>query len=152
MPSWCGRTMPVAKSIARTVGRPRCRAGSSHFKRAFFDDGQALGSSANAEARIDLIAQAWSALSGAAEPGQQSAALESMDAQPVDPPLGLALPSAGYIQAYPPGVRENGGQYSHAGVWAMMALAARTRDAGDPPRQPPRPRPGLWRGALRHGR
>lgn len=112
------------------------------FRRAFFDDGQALGSSANAEARIDLIAQAWSALSGAADPGQQNAALHAMDAQLVDvdhgliklldPPLGLALPSAGYIQAYPPGIRENGGQYSHAGVWALMALAARARDAGDP--------------------
>ncbi|MDO8284192.1 MAG: glucoamylase family protein [Rhodoferax sp.] len=113
------------------------------FKRAFFDDGQALGSSANAEARIDLIAQAWSALSGAADTSQQSAALRAMDAQLVDvdhgliklldPPLSLALPSAGYIQAYPPGVRENGGQYSHAGVWALMALAAHARDAGDPP-------------------
>ena len=112
------------------------------FRRAFFDDGQALGSNANAEARIDLIAQAWSVFSGAAEPSQQNAALQAMNAQLVDtkhgliklldPPLSLASPSAGYIQAYPPGVRENGGQYSHAGVWALMALAAHAKDAGDP--------------------
>jgi cyclic beta-1,2-glucan synthetase len=103
------------------------------FKRAFFDDGQALGSQANSEARIDLIAQAWSVLSGAAPPQRQALALAAVDAMLVDhqagliklldPPLQHARPSAGYIQAYPPGVRENGGQYSHAGVWALMAQA-----------------------------
>ena len=103
------------------------------FKRAFFDDGQALGSHANPEARIDLIAQAWSVLSEAAPPALQRMALAAVDEHLVDhaagllklldPPLAHALPSAGYIQAYPPGVRENGGQYSHAGVWALMAQA-----------------------------
>ena len=103
------------------------------FKRAFFDDGQALGSHANAEARIDLIAQAWSVLSKAAPPASQRMALTAVEAHLVDhaagliklldPPLAHAIPSAGYIQAYPPGVRENGGQYSHAGVWALMAQA-----------------------------
>jgi cyclic beta-1,2-glucan synthetase len=103
------------------------------FKRAFFDDGQALGSQANAEARIDLIAQAWAVLSGAAPAALQRIALASVEEQLVDheaglirllhPPLAHALPSAGYIQAYPPGVRENGGQYSHGGVWALMAQA-----------------------------
>jgi cyclic beta-1,2-glucan synthetase len=112
------------------------------FKRAFFDDGQSLGSSANPEARIDLIAQAWSVLSKVASPALQAMALAAMDAQLVDadngliklldPPLRLTLPSAGYIQAYPPGVRENGGQYTHAGVWALMALAAHARNAEDP--------------------
>ncbi len=104
------------------------------FRRAFFDDGQALGSAANPEARIDLIAQAWSVLSGLAPLPKQRMALAAMDAQLVDtehgliklldPPLVHALPSAGYIQAYPPGVRENGGQYSHGAVWALMAMAA----------------------------
>jgi cyclic beta-1,2-glucan synthetase len=103
------------------------------FKRAFFDDGQAFGSHANAEARIDLIAQAWAVLSGATTPALQRIALAAVDEQLVDheaglvklldPPLAQAVPSAGYIQAYPPGVRENGGQYSHAGVWALMAQA-----------------------------
>jgi cyclic beta-1,2-glucan synthetase len=104
------------------------------FKRAFFDDGQALGSQANAEARIDLIAQAWAVLSGAAPVALQRIALASVEEHLVDheaglirllhPPLAHAVPSAGYIQAYPPGVRENGGQYSHGGVWALMAQAA----------------------------
>ncbi|MEI7465986.1 MAG: carbohydrate-binding protein, partial [Burkholderiales bacterium] len=103
------------------------------FKRAYFDDGSALGSYASAEARIDLIAQAWAVLSGAAPLPMQQLAMEAVEAHLVDhdagliklldPPLSHAQPSAGYIQAYPPGVRENGGQYSHAAVWALMAQA-----------------------------
>ena len=112
------------------------------FKRAFFDNGEPLGSSANAEARIDLIAQSWAVLSGAAPQDMQSMALSAMDAELVDveqgliklldPPFSQSEPSPGYIQAYPPGVRENGGQYSHAGVWALMAQAARPKDAQHP--------------------
>jgi cyclic beta-1,2-glucan synthetase len=114
------------------------------FKRAFFDDGTPLGSHVNTEARIDLIAQAWSVLSGVAPVALQRIALAAVEEHLVDrdaglirlldPPLADAVPSAGYIQAYPPGVRENGGQYSHAGVWALMAQTeyARTHpDAGD---------------------
>jgi cyclic beta-1,2-glucan synthetase len=107
------------------------------FKRAFFDNGEALGSQHNTEARIDLIAQAWSVLSGAAPPALQRMALAAVEEHLVDepaglirlldPPLAQAVPSAGYIQAYPPGVRENGGQYSHAGVWALMARAEYAR-------------------------
>ncbi|MDO9004398.1 MAG: glucoamylase family protein [Aquabacterium sp.] len=105
------------------------------YRRAFFDDGQALGASANAECRIDLIAQAWAVLSRASTPANERMAMSAVethlvDAQAgliklLDPPLANAEPSAGYIQAYPPGVRENGGQYSHAGVWALMAQAQR---------------------------
>lgn len=112
------------------------------FKRAFFDDGQALGSHENDEGRIDLIAQAWAVRSGAARPDLQATALASMDEWLVDrehglirlldPPLVHAQPSAGYIQGYPGGVRENGGQYSHAGVWALMAQAEHAQpNAGD---------------------
>ena len=103
------------------------------FRRAFFDDGSPLGSAANPECRIDLIAQAWSVLADATPPAFQRIALNAMEARLVDrdhgliklldPPLVHARPSAGYIQAYPPGVRENGGQYSHAAVWALMAQA-----------------------------
>ncbi len=103
------------------------------FKRAFFDDGQALGSHTGAEARIDLVAQAWAVLAGATPAALQRIALAAVEDRLVDheagllklldPPLAHAVPSAGYIQAYPPGVRENGGQYSHAGVWALMAQA-----------------------------
>ncbi len=103
------------------------------FRRAFFDNGQTFGSQANTEARIDLIAQAWAVLSNAASAPMQRMALTAVEQHLVDPEAGLirlldpplvhAQPSAGYIQAYPPGVRENGGQYSHAAVWALMAQA-----------------------------
>ncbi len=101
------------------------------FKRAFFDDGTPLGSHTNSECRIDLIAQAWSVMSGVAPPALRRLAMTAMEDHLVDrdagllrlltPPLQDARPSAGYIQAYPKGVRENGGQYSHAGVWALIA-------------------------------
>ncbi|MDP9043812.1 MAG: carbohydrate-binding protein, partial [Pseudomonadota bacterium] len=103
------------------------------YRRAFFDDGTPLGSSANRECRIDLIAQAWSVISNAAPAAFQRMAMCALDRELVDPEAGLIkllspalqfqTPSAGYIQAYPPGVRENGGQYSHAGVWALIAQA-----------------------------
>ncbi len=115
------------------------------YARAFFDDGSALGSQHNAEARIDLIAQAWSVLGGAgaaAPPARQAMALDAVRMHLVDdraglirlldPPLAQARPSAGYIQAYPAGVRENGGQYSHAGVWAMMAQLQHAKTLDEP--------------------
>jgi cyclic beta-1,2-glucan synthetase len=112
------------------------------FRRAFFDDGSPLGSQALAECRIDLIAQAWAVLSGVATWPQQVVAMAAVDAQLadgqggllrlLDPPLQHAQPSPGYIQAYPPGVRENGGQYAHGAVWALMAQARMSADHGHP--------------------
>ncbi len=103
------------------------------YRRGFFDDGMPLGAAANAECRIDLIAQAWAVLSGAGDPQRARQAMASAQkllldgaantVKLLDPPLQHAVPSAGYIQAYPPGVRENGGQYNHGAVWALMALA-----------------------------
>lgn len=103
------------------------------FRRAFFDNGEPLGSSTNEECRIDLIAQAWAVLSGASTPAFTAPAMQALKQQLVDdnagllrllhPPLQHSANNPGYIQAYPPGVRENGGQYSHAAVWAMMAQA-----------------------------
>jgi cyclic beta-1,2-glucan synthetase len=103
------------------------------FRRAFFDNGAPLGSARNSECRIDLIAQAWAVLSGASSEPFTQPAMQAMNQQLVDheagllhlltPPLQHSENSPGYIQAYPRGVRENGGQYSHAGVWAMMAQA-----------------------------
>ncbi|MFM2345531.1 MAG: hypothetical protein RL654_284 [Pseudomonadota bacterium] len=102
------------------------------YLRAFFDDGSPLGSAAADECRIDLIAQAWAVLSGAGDPQRARQAMDSawtrlFDAEHrllvlLDPPLQHHQPDAGYIQAYPPGVRENGGQYSHAAVWGLMAM------------------------------
>jgi cyclic beta-1,2-glucan synthetase len=103
------------------------------FRRAFFDNGAPLGSALNEECRIDLIAQAWSVLSGASDTNHATQALASMRAhlhdepagllQLLHPPLAHSSNNPGYIQAYPPGVRENGGQYSHAAVWGLMAQA-----------------------------
>jgi cyclic beta-1,2-glucan synthetase len=102
------------------------------YRRAFFDDGSPLGSAANAECKIDLIAQAWAVLAGGGDAGRARQALQSAadhlidDAHLVrllDPPLADQQPNAGYIQAYPRGVRENGGQYTHAAAWASMAFA-----------------------------
>ncbi|MEO8671285.1 MAG: glucoamylase family protein [Tahibacter sp.] len=103
------------------------------YRRAFFDDGTPLGSSANSECRIDAIAQSWSVLSGAAPTARSEAALDALDQhlvrdesrliQLLDPPFDRADPDPGYIRGYVPGVRENGGQYTHAAVWAAMAFA-----------------------------
>ena len=107
------------------------------YRRATFDDGSWLGSQANAECRIDLIAQAWAVLSGAGQPQRAVTAMDAAAQQLWDtdwkllrlltPPLATAQPEAGYIQAYARGVRENGGQYNHAAAWAVMAAAALQR-------------------------
>ncbi|TVP42109.1 MAG: hypothetical protein EA350_17430 [Gemmatimonadales bacterium] len=105
----------------------------SWYRRAYFDDGSPLGSRLSAEARIDAIAQSWAVISGAAEPQRASQAMEAAWDQLVRPEAGVALlldppfegegPDPGYIAAYPPGVRENGGQYTHAATWLLRALA-----------------------------
>ncbi|MBP9897974.1 MAG: hypothetical protein KBF28_06360, partial [Gemmatimonadales bacterium] len=103
------------------------------YRRAYYDDGAALGSASNDECRIDLIAQAWAVLSGAAPAARAAQALASMEQYLVDEPAGiirLLTPpfdvtphDPGYIKGYLPGVRENGGQYTHAALWAVRALA-----------------------------
>jgi cyclic beta-1,2-glucan synthetase len=105
------------------------------YLRATFDDGTPLGSSANEEARIDSLPQSWAWLSGAADPDRADRALESAWKHLVredeglvlllTPPFDRSKPSPGYIKGYPPGVRENGGQYTHAALWFAMALARR---------------------------
>ena len=104
------------------------------YRRAYFDDGTPLGSSANAECRIDSIAQSWSVLSGAGEQDRSRMAMEAVDerlvrrehglVQLLDPPFDKSDLNPGYIKGYVPGVRENGGQYTHAAIWATMAFAA----------------------------
>jgi len=119
------------------------------YLRAWFDDGTPLGSRKNDQCRIDSIAQSWALLSGAGRPARVARALDALDAQLVDeeaklihllsPPFDrqlnavneqrgsaaarLQAPDPGYIAGYLPGVRENGGQYTHAAVWAVMAFA-----------------------------
>jgi cyclic beta-1,2-glucan synthetase len=104
------------------------------YVRGFFDDGTPLGSSRSDECRIDSIAQSWAVLSGAATQGRALRAMASLDRELIHRDDGLALLFAppfdktatdpGYIKGYPPGVRENGGQYTHAALWSVMALAA----------------------------
>lgn len=104
------------------------------YRRGYFADGTPLGSSSSAECRIDAIAQSWSVLSGAAEPERARRAMAAVEVQLVRAEEGLALLftppfehtplDPGYVKGYPPGVRENGGQYTHAAAWSVMALAA----------------------------
>ncbi|HEU4853470.1 MAG TPA: cyclic beta 1-2 glucan synthetase, partial [Telluria sp.] len=103
------------------------------YRRAYFDDGTPLGSSVNDECRIDSISQSWGVLSGAADPQRARSAMEQVDRQLVrrdakliqllDPPFDKGELDPGYIRGYVPGVRENGGQYTHAAVWTAMAFA-----------------------------
>ncbi len=103
------------------------------YRRATFDDGTWLGSKGNEECRIDSIAQSWAVLSGAAEPARAHAAMASLERHLVRrddalvllfaPPFETTPLDPGYIKGYPPGLRENGGQYSHAAMWAILAFA-----------------------------
>jgi len=110
------------------------------YRRAFDDAGAAWGSSKSDECRIDSIAQSWSVLSGGAAPERALQALRSAERELVRqdaqvarllwPPFDLTPRDPGYIKAYPPGIRENGGQYSHAAAWLGFALAQRGDGAG----------------------
>jgi cyclic beta-1,2-glucan synthetase len=103
------------------------------YRRAWFDDGSPLGSAANEECRIDSIAQSWAVLSGAGRPERAAQAMAAVERDLIVPQDGLALlftppfdhsvRDPGYIKGYPPGLRENGGQYTHAALWSVMAFA-----------------------------
>ncbi len=105
------------------------------YRRAFFDDGTVLGSAVNEECRIDSIAQSWSVISGAGLPERQAKAMASLeqflvreDARLIEllaPPFDHSAQDPGYIKGYLPGVRENGAQYTHAALWAVLAAALR---------------------------
>jgi cyclic beta-1,2-glucan synthetase len=103
------------------------------YKRGYFDDGTPLGSASSVECRIDSIAQSWSVISGAADPGRAAHAMAQVDHLLVKqdaglmplftPPFDHPPRDPGYIKAYPPGIRENGGQYTHAAAWTVIAHA-----------------------------
>jgi cyclic beta-1,2-glucan synthetase len=103
------------------------------YRRAYFDDGTPLGSALNDECRIDSLTQSWAVLSSAAQPGRSRQAVQSArahllrrDAQIVlllAPPFDRTAHDPGYIRGYLPGIRENGGQYTHAALWFGLALA-----------------------------
>ena len=104
------------------------------YRRAYFDDGTPLGSATNTECRIDSIAQSWGVISGAAEPARGARAMAAVEKYLVRRRTGSSCSSPrhststnldpGYIKGYLPGVRENGGQYTHAAIWSMLAFAA----------------------------
>jgi cellobiose phosphorylase len=105
----------------------------SWYRRAYFDNGAALGSAANSECRIDSIAQSWSVISGAGRPARAREAMSAVEKYLIDheegiiklltPPFDEGSLRPGYIRGYVPGVRENGGQYTHAATWVILAFA-----------------------------
>ncbi len=103
------------------------------YLRAFFDNGEPMGSRGNEECKIDAIAQSWAVLSGQGDPARAKIAMKSVDEYLIvrnqgliklfTPPFDKSSQDPGYIKGYLPGVRENGGQYTHAAIWTMMAYA-----------------------------
>ncbi len=103
------------------------------YRRGYFDDGTPLGSAASSECRIDSIAQSWGVISGAADPERGARAMAAVDEYLVrrndglvllfTPPFDQTPLEPGYIKGYPPGIRENGSQYTHAAIWSVLAFA-----------------------------
>ncbi len=103
------------------------------YRRAYFDNGEPLGSATNIECQIDSLPQSWSILSKGGDPARSRMAMEAVDRRLVrrdsgliqlfDPPFDHSALDPGYIKGYVPGVRENGGQYTHAAIWTVMAFA-----------------------------
>ncbi len=140
--------VPIAESRADAAHADRWRAhmqslraaleehgwDGDWYRRAFFDDGTPLGSASNAECRIDSIAQSWSILSGAADRSRAERAMAAVDEYLIrrgdglvllfTPPFDHGDLDPGYIKGYLPGIRENGGQYTHAAIWSVLAFAA----------------------------
>jgi cyclic beta-1,2-glucan glucanotransferase len=124
---WCAHAASVREALEREAWD------GEWYRRATFDDGTWLGSKTSEECWIDSIAQSWAVLSGAANPTRAAAAMASLEKHLIRPDDGLALlfsppfdktpRDPGYIKGYPPGLRENGGQYSHAAMWAILAFA-----------------------------
>jgi cyclic beta-1,2-glucan synthetase len=137
---------PLAAARGDAARAERCRAEAARlasaleqawdgewYRRGYYDDGAPLGSAQNDECRIDSIAQSWAVLSRAVPPRRADRAMDSVrthlikrGAQVVlllTPPFDRSSQAPGYIKGYPPGVRENGGQYTHAAAWIVMAMA-----------------------------
>ncbi len=141
------RFTEVARSRGDVSFAERCQREAAHvreniertgwdgewYRRAYFDDGSPLGSASNPECQIDSIAQSWSVLSGAGDAERSRLAMDAVDKrlvrrehgliQLLDPPFDTSSLDPGYIKGYVPGVRENGGQYTHGAIWAAMAFA-----------------------------
>ncbi len=131
-PAFAERCLKEAKQLQQNLAEHAWDG--AWYRRAWFDDGSPLGASSNAECAIDSIAQSWSVLSGGGDTGRSRQAMDALDQylvhrdqgliQLLQPPFDKSGMNPGYIKGYVPGVRENGGQYTHAAVWAAMAFAA----------------------------
>ncbi|RIL05060.1 MAG: glycosyl transferase [Proteobacteria bacterium] len=138
---------PLAEARGETARAATWRAHAAHlatalereawdgdwYRRGWFDDGTPLGARESSECCIDAIAQSWAVLSGAADPERARRAMASVEQHLVrrddglvllfTPPFDRGASAPGYIKGYPPGIRENGGQYTHAAVWTLLAFA-----------------------------
>ena len=124
------------KAHAEALARALDREGwdGDWYRRGYYDDGTPLGSAESQECRIDSIAQSWAAMSGAGDPARAVQAMAALDRDLVHrgdrlallftPPFDKTALDPGYIKGYPPGIRENGGQYTHAAAWSIMGFAA----------------------------
>jgi cyclic beta-1,2-glucan synthetase len=124
---WRARADAYAASAERTAWD------GAWYRRAFYDDGTALGTADDDECRIDAIAQSWAVLSGAADPVRAREAMRAVNERLVlddsrlilllTPPFDRSSHDPGYLKGYVPGVRENGAQYTHAALWTVLAIA-----------------------------
>jgi cellobiose phosphorylase len=126
--SWCRQHAEELRSALETHAWD-----GAWYRRAYFDDGTPLGSDQNDECQIDAIPQAWAVISGAADPAHARSAMDAVQERLVrsndrliklfDPPFDKGRLEPGYIKGYVPGIRENGGQYTHAATWVALAAA-----------------------------
>ena len=131
-PAFADRCETEAAQLGQRIEKTAWDGG--WYRRAYFDDGSPLGSVDNDECQIDSVAQSWAVLSGAGDPARSRIAMDAVSArlvrrddaliQLLDPPFDKSDLEPGYIRGYVPGVRENGGQYTHGAIWTAMAFAA----------------------------
>jgi cyclic beta-1,2-glucan synthetase len=125
---WRAHTVALQASLEREAWD------GDWYRRGYFDDGSPLGSALSEECRIDSIAQSWAVISSAANPERAARAMAAVERELIRtedrlallfaPPFDKTPLDPGYIKGYPPGIRENGGQYTHAALWSVMAFAA----------------------------
>jgi len=129
--AFAGRCLTQARQLKENIEQHAWDG--QWYLRACFDDGQPLGSHTNPECQIDSLPQSWSVISHAADPERARQAMQAVDKRLIrrdagliqlfDPPFDHSSLNPGYIKAYIPGVRENGGQYTHGAIWVTMAFA-----------------------------
>ena len=130
-PEFADRCLAQARLLQQNIEAHAWDGG--WYRRAYYDDGDALGSTANAECQIDSLPQSWAVISGAAEPSRTRQAMQAVGQRLIrreaglmqlfDPPFDTSPRDPGYVKGYIPGVRENGGQYTHAAIWTATAFA-----------------------------